>query len=421
MRPIPLHAPDDADPAGEGAPAEPAAPAATPLAEFARESERFVDPSIFRGQAGEAHRGRWPRLRPYRGFLAIVVAPTLLLSAFLYGVVADQYESEAHFVVRGAQQSGGSASGLGQLLGLNVNSTAAENHSIVDYLLSHDAVDAVGHKMNLAAMFRRPEADIFSRLRSERPQREELLRFYREMVHVSFDGESGITILSVRGFRPEDSEALAQALLALGEARVNSFNQRALVDGLAAARAQLNEAESQVAVLQGQVTGFRERRGDADPERTAGAQIGLVAQLQGQLAQARAQMASMAGAISRSSPQYVAMARQVSALEAQVGAAQGRLAGGSGSVANSLGSYEGLKLRQEFAAKRYEAAAAALEASRDQALRQQLYVVRVVEPNLPEKSLYPKRLKLIGTVLAALLLLYGIGWLILAGVREHAA
>lgn len=48
-------------------------------------------------------------------------------------------------------------------------------------------------------------------------------------------------------------------------------------------------------------------------------------------------------------------------------------------------------------------------------------MVRVVEPNLPVKALYPQRLKIVATVFFALALAYAIGWLILAGVREHAS
>ena len=46
--------------------------------------------------------------------------------------------------------------------------------------------------------------------------------------------------------------------------------------------------------------------------------------------------------------------------------------------------------------------------------------MRVVEPNLPQKALYPKRWTIVLSAFIGLLLAYGIGWLIMAGVREHA-
>lgn len=360
-------------------------------------------------------RKRWFR----RPIFLIVLLPTVLTAAFEYLVVADQYESEAHFIVRGVQTNP-TASGLSQMLGIGSGPVPADAHSVGDYLLSHDALNALQRSLNLPAIFRRPEADIVTRLRDPQPQPETLLRYYRDQVHVDFNSETGITRLSVRAFRPLDAKQIADRLLLLGEAQVNGLNARVLQDGLASATRQVREAETRVSQAQAALTAFRQSQRDIDPERTSTAQIGVAAQLEAQAAQARAQLNSMAGVLSPSAPQYIAMARQVRALEAQAGAARARLAGPERSTAVDLGQFEELRVRQEFAAKQYEAAAAALQSAREQLSRQQLFVVRVVEPNLPGKALYPKRLKIVATVFFGLLLVYAIGWLILAGVREHA-
>lgn len=365
--------------------------------------------------AGLRHRLGW-----LRNFTLAVLLPTLLIALFQYLVVADQYESETHFVVRTSGQSGSANSGLGQLLGLDANPAAADNQTVIDYLLSHDAVASLERTTGLAALFRRPEADIFSRLQGNAPP-ETLLRYYREMVHVDLGHDTGITSVSVRAFRPADAERIAQELLKIGEQRINTFNKRLLEDRLAVARESLETAERSVGETQTALTDFRQSGRDIDPERTSSARISMVTQMQAELAQARARLDGMAGAISRSSPQYVTMAAQVRALEQQVAAAEGSLTGSRRATAGGLGRFENLRLKQEFAAKRFEAAATALDAAREQAVRQQLFLVRVVEPNLPVKALYPKRFKLVATVFFALLLVYAIGWLILAGIREHAA
>jgi capsular polysaccharide transport system permease protein len=169
------------------------------------------------------------------------------------------------------------------------------------------------------------------------------------------------------------------------------------------------------------MTAFRHSRNDIDPQATGQAQLGVVATLTGQLATARAQLNAMKGVISPSSPQYAALAAHVAALQNQVGAQSSRLAGSSGAIANDISGYQALQLRREFLAKRYEAAAASLEKARDQAQQQQLYLVRVVDANMPVKAMFPERWRILTTVLVALLLIYSIGWLIVAGVREHAA
>jgi capsular polysaccharide transport system permease protein len=229
--------------------------------------------------------------------------------------------------------------------------------------------------------------------------------------------------LSVHAFRPDDAYTIIRHLLEMGEQRVNTMNARSYEDAIAASRRQLGEAETALAAVQGDLTAFRQNRADVDPEGSSKAQIGLVSGLRANLAAAQAQLETTGAFVSHSSPQYVALSRQVRSLEAQLAAQSGRLAGDGGerTIAGNLGGYEDLRLRQEFAGKRYEAAAAALAQARERARRQQLYLVRVVEPNMPVKSLFPQRGKIVLTAFFALLLVYSIGWLIAAGVREHAA
>ena len=368
-------------------------------------------------------RDGWRRLGAWGPFLLAVILPTLLVAAYYGLVAANQYESEAHFIVRTGGASSGAPSALGTLLGLGEASGGqSEARSVEDYLTSHDAVAALQRTLDLVALFRRPEADPLSRMGGgAHPAPETLLKYYRKHVKVVMQSDSGIASLTVRAFRPQDARQVAETLLALGEARVNTFNQRALDDSLSVARTQLREAEAAVAAAQGSVTSFRQSAADIDPDRSSTAQIQLSTGLQEKLDESRAQLASMSASLAPDSPQRVALAAQVRALQAQVSGVQTHLAGPHGAMAPGLGAYESLRLRQEFAAKRYEAAAAALEGARTEALRQQLFVIRVVEPNLPVKSLYPERLKIVTTLFFVLLVAYAIGWLILAGVREHAA
>ncbi|MBO9579614.1 MAG: capsule biosynthesis protein [Sphingobium sp.] len=351
--------------------------------------------------------------------LLLIVLPTLLAAGFEYLVAADRYESEAKFIVRAPQMTPSSTS-LGQMLGLANGTTPADAHSVGEYLLSHDAVDALGQK-TLTGIFRRPEADFATRLWFAEPKPETLLKYYRDMVRVTSSTETGITTLSVQTFRPTDSKVLADQLLRLGEERVNSLNQRMLNDGLAAADRQVRDAEMEVERTAAALTRFRQSHRDIDPERSGAAQIQLASSLEQAAATARANFEAMAAKIPPSAPQYAAAARQVHALEAQVSAARARMAGSSQSLAAGLGEYEELRIKQDFAAKRYQAAATSYQGAREQLLKQQLFIVSVVKPNLPGKALFPKRLLTVATVFFGLLLTFSVGWLVFAGVREHAA
>jgi len=358
-----------------------------------------------------------------RWFVGIVLLPTLLVGIYLFAYAADQYESEAHFLVRSAANPQVAASGPSAVVSMLTGGSSAQNEamSVADYLTSHDAVATLQAKDHLVERFRRPGVDILSRLFPADPTPERLLRYYRKQVKVKHDSETGITTIKVHSFTPEDSYAIASRLLAIGEQHVNELNARSYNDAIANSRRALAEAENALAASDTQMTAFRRNHGDIDPQASGQAQLTLVTTLKGELAQARAQLTAMNGVISPSSPQYQALARHVQALQAQVDAQAGRLAGGSGAISNDISGYQALLLRRDFLAKRYEAAAASLEKAREQAFQQELYLVRVVNPNMPVKATFPERGRILGTVVVALLLIYSIGWLIVAGVREHAA
>ncbi len=362
-------------------------------------------------------------LRRHWGFLAVVVAPTLALAAYYFGFAADQYQSEAHFLVRSSQPTPSVSSNIGQVLGLGsgLSATQTEAYSISDYLTSQDALAAVDRKLALTQVFRRPEADIASRLWSDHPAAETLLKYYRRHVSVVPNQDTSVTTLRVTAFRPQDARNIAELLLQLGEQRVNALNTRIEAEAIRAALDEQSKAEQQLADAQAAITAFRAAHRDVDPEKSEVARLGVAANLRQQLAEAQAQRASIAAYLRPDSPQMAAMNRRIEALDTQTAAQDAALSGGGpGAIAPSLAQYDQLKFRQEFAATRYAAAAAALSNARAEAMKQQLFVVRVVEPNLPQKALYPRRWILVGSALAGLLLAYGIGWLIMAGVREHA-
>lgn len=366
---------------------------------------------------GDWARRNWP-------FLAIVILPSVLVALYMYGFASDQYIAEARFVVRQAQkQDSKSGLGLTEVLGMSVDvgGSRADAMSVNEYLRSDNAAQALARSIHLVRLFGRPEVDLISRLRKVQPAPEELGRYYRRQVDIDYNLDTGISSIKVAAFTPADAKLVADQLLALGEEQVNQLNERSMRDALRLSRAQMDEAEQAVTEAQEAVTAYRQQDGDIDPMSSATAQIGLVSGLTSSLAEARARLSAMGGIISKNSPQYVALAAQVRSLEAQVAQQESKLTRGGDNIASGLGPYQQLVARQEFAFKRYDAAASAYEVARQNAIKQQLYVVRVVDPMLPGKPLGPERGRITLTVFFSLLIAFGIGWLIRAGIREHVA
>jgi capsular polysaccharide transport system permease protein len=80
-----------------------------------------------------------------------------------------------------------------------------------------------------------------------------------------------------------------------------------------------------------------------------------------------------------------------------------------------------LALEKDFADRQLSAAMTAMEQSRVEAIRQQVYIERVTSPVVPDYALQPERIKGITTILVLGLVLWGILVLLVAGVKEHQA
>lgn len=357
-------------------------------------------------------------------YLALVVVPAVLTLLWLLLFASPQYQSRAEYVIRGIEAERPAPGGLADLIGgtQTAGNAAREAAVVKDYLLSPDAIAALKARgIDVVRLFNRPDADLLSRLRFDQPRAETLLDYYRGKVDVDYDKDKGVTTLAVRAFSPGDAQQLAKALIDLGEGQVNVFNSRAVEAGINLAQKDMDAAQADLLSIQGALTSFRNVSGALDPARQVEGESSQLLALQGQLAREKASLASMSGFLSAGAPQVQVQASRVAALEAQVSALKSGTTGPSKAVAQQLNAFEQLKLRQDFAAKRYESARAALDNARAQADKQRLFFVSVVKPGLPEKPVKPRPWRTAFALFVGLSVAFAIGWLILAGIREHQA
>ncbi len=360
----------------------------------------------------------WGRAHP---FWLIVLLPTLIAASYFWLIAAPQYVSESRFVVRSRTQGGISL--LSDALNSAGFRSAPEDAIMVrDFIASHDAVQELRRQMDLVAMFRRPEADLWARHWYNDPPAERLLSFYRGMVTAAIDTSSGIATLQVRSFRPVDSLQINEALLKMSEHLVNGLNARIQQDTIAAARREVARAEERVTGATEAISSFRERERQLDPTRSAGIAVENIGRLQATLAQTRSELQTLQGYARNNNPQVQVLQNRIQALQTQIDEERRRTSSGNNEgFTQQVAAYERLRLELEFAGRQLTTATATLESALNSTLRQQIFLQRVVEPNLAEQNLYPKRFTSVLYVFIGLSVIYGLGWLLIAGVKEHAA
>jgi capsular polysaccharide transport system permease protein len=355
-------------------------------------------------------------------FWAIVGLPTLLAGVYYFAIASDLYLSEVKFVVLGPAK--GPISSIGALLSSAGSTSVSEDtFAVHEYLMSRDAVRRLEREDDLRALLSRPDGDLITRfpgIMFWRKDFEALYGAYSRFVSVVVDSMSGVSTLQVKAYRPEDAQRVAQALLTFSEQLVNALNERARHDALAVFQSEVDSTEQQIGKIQVQLTAYRVKQNMLDPKSAAAGPIELLAQMNAQLANAKAQLAEVIRN-SPNSPHIPLVRTRIASLEKLIGEERAQITGDSNSVATALSEYERLDIRRQLAEKQLASAFTSLEAARLDAHRQQLYLETIAQPNLADYPLYPKRFVSFGTVVVTCLLAYGISWLLIASVREHAA
>lgn len=357
---------------------------------------------------------------PWR-FILIVLAPTLVTAVYMFLIAAPIYVSETHFVVRSRSQQGISAFGaVLESVGVDLSAGTTDAFEVDEYLMSRDAAANLIAHNGLREVLNRPEADFLSGFPRffERDTFESLYKNYVRFVSVGYDLTTGINTLRVEAFRADDAQNIANALLQGGEKLVNQLNRRAMNDILGQATAQVSDAQERAIRAEVALTDFRTREKLIDPTRTSAANSDIVSQLDAQVIALQAQRNSLAS-LAPESPELPGLDQKILALQQQRNEESIRVAGESNSLAAKIGEYERLMLDRDYAARSLSNADATLEQAQIDARKKQVYLERIVGPDLPDQAALPERLITVVVVFVSAFIAYAIIMLVVAGLREH--
>lgn len=377
---------------------------------------RYIGPLSTGAAKADPVRAWWRKIP--LAFIVIVVLPTIAAMVYFLLIASPRYVSEARFIVRAPQQTQPSPLGTAlQTVGLSSGTT--DSYAIHEYIRSAEGLKDVMNKVDVRAMYGRQGIDIFSRL----PRLfadgsfETFRQQFKQYVTVGHDAQTGISLLRVEAFAPEDAQRVAEAYLDGGEALVNRLNTRSRRDAVTEAERSVEGARQRLSAAQTKLTAFRSRERFVDPARSALAATELIGELQVNAATLKAERAQLASE-APNSPQLPLIDSRIRAYERQIAIENEKIAGRSDSLAPKISVYEDLVMEREFADKLLASATAALNTAEQDARRQQLYLERVVAPNLTDAATQPHRWTAVLSVFATCMLMYAIGWLIWSGVRE---
>jgi capsular polysaccharide transport system permease protein len=368
------------------------------------------------------------RLRPrHRGIMLslilVVLLPVLASAVYLGFLAQDQYASTTGFTIRQGETETASEilGGLTQLVG---GGNAGNADLLFEFLQSQEIVERIDSQIDLRAHYSAtwpwdpvysiwPEGTI-----------EDLSRFWRRMVRITYNQSSGLIVIEVRARDPGTARDIARLIIAESETMINMLNETARRDSMANAESDLAEALERLRGAREEMVAFRARTQILDPMADIQGRMGVLNNLQQQLAEALVDYDLLLHTAEGADPRVRQAVRRIEVIRDRIAQERRSFAAQDVTVDNTdypqlLAQYEGLRVTQEFAEQSYRASLTALDSARSNAERQQLYLATFIRPTLAQRAEYPQRLLLIGLTALFAGLLWSIMALVYYSLRDR--
>lgn len=369
-------------------------------------------------QAAQMKKRHWDLLA---SLLVLVAVPLIVAAVYLTAFAKDQYASYAGFTVRKEDSSAAVdiLGGISQFTGgSNVDSSI-----LYEFIRSQDLVARIDRKLDLASIYTLDGgADPLFSLADD-ALIEDKLDHWNRVVRISFDKGSGLIELRVLAFDAENARRVARAIVSESQQMINTLSQKAREDATRYARADLDEALARLKTAREALTEFRSRTQIVDPSADIRGQMGVLNNLQQQLAEALISADILSENTQRNDPRVRQAQRRIEVIRDRITEERRNFSLSEDSEGADypalMAEYESLAVDREFAEETYRAALAALDVARSNADRQSMYLAAYIEPTLAETAEYPRRMMIIGLLALFLVLTWSVLVLIYYSIRDR--
>jgi capsular polysaccharide transport system permease protein len=359
-------------------------------------------------------------------FTIIVALPVVASAFYLYARAADQYASTLGFTVRSEDSASASdlLGGLGASLG-GSSASSRETDILYEFIRSQEIVRKIDTELDLKSIYARYiTTDPLLGYDPDDNTIEDLTDYWQRMVRVSYDNSSGLMELRALAFDPGDARKIAEAIFRESTYMINALSAIARDDATRYAQQDLELALERLKTAREAVTSFRLANQIVDPNADLQAQMGLLTTLQAQQADALIEYDLINDVASTNDPRVEQARRRIDVIENRIADERKKFGVGGGEdggveYATTIADFERLQVDREYAETSYAAALSALDGARAEANRQSLYLAAYITPTLAEKSEYPQRGLIVGTIGLFSFLIWAIASLVYYALRDR--
>ncbi len=354
--------------------------------------------------------------------VAIVLIPFVLAVIYYMAFAADRYVSRAEVAVRQTDGNNPTANipGLALLTGSLNPVSREETLYLRQYIVSNDMLSTLERELDWKAHYAAELADPLYWL-SDDASDEDTLDYYRRVVKVFFDAETGLLQIEVQAFDPAFAKQVLDIILRDSEVFVNELSQQMTRDQLAFVERELANSLQNYELKRNELLRFQAQNNLLDAEETAIARSTTISTMEAELASERAKLAALRASLSPNAPQVKQQTRRIAALEQQILAETQRLISkDDGERLNTVAAtYRELSIQAGIAEEAYKVSLASLENTRIEINKKFRSLAVIVSPNMPDSAIYPQRIYNLITCLIVLFILLGIVRFIIAVIEDH--
>lgn len=353
--------------------------------------------------------------------ILVVIVPWFFYAFYLVLLASPQYESTSKLIVKSTNT--GAAFDPASLLLPAVSGSAVNNESLLvqAFIESNDMLLYLDRTLVISEHYTSADADFFSRL-SSGYSKEDLLDFYRDHVTVEVDSTSSIITLKTRAYSPDTAQDINNQLVDRAENFINEINNQVAESRLEFAQSEHDIVEKKLQNAKSELLAFQSQYSVLDPTAEGAAFQQITFSLESSLAQKKAELAALRASMSDNAPEVLSVQREIAALESQIISEKQRITdNGSSSelsVSEQMANYSNLQVQLELAIQAYSASLITLEKARVETYEQLQHLVTVESPTLPEDNAYPEVIYDLTVFGVFAFLLYGIGRIVIATIRE---
>lgn len=353
-----------------------------------------------------------------RPYLVFVLVPILLMAIYYAGFATDRYLSEATLIV---EQDSPAPTGLDLgLFSLGGSASLTDAQLVKSFIESNSMLEHLDETLQLREHYSQRRIDPISRLSNE-ASREKFLAFYLHHTEVTIDDTALTVNLSVQAFDREFAQKLGEAIVERAERFVNDVSQSLAREQVAFMNQELEAAHRRLQEATAELVAYQKQNELLSVEIETQAASQIIAGLQNQLASERTALKSLLSYLNSDAAEVRSAQAQIRALETQIDQERRRQVGGSSATAlnEMLLKNKELELAVELASQLNQTGLQSLESARLEASRKVKFLVSVSAPTLPDDSKRPRRLYILISAFVLLNVLYLIGTLLVATIKDH--